>query len=318
MRWTRRELLRFAAETGFEASSLEKVARLEEVLTAVAEHPRVSQSLVLKGGTALNLFFGSPSRLSVDLDLNYVGRVERDRMLEEKPRIEADLERIARERGYALQRSRDTHAGRTFFLSFRRAVDGLPDRVELDVNFLHRQCLLEPERRRMWSPESASPGPEFVVLSFDELAAGKLIALLDRAAPRDAWDATILTELAGGSWPASLSKPIFVAMAGVLPHPLHSYSASGLSRITDADVQRLLHPMLVKERAPTGEELRNAAAAVLEPFLDLTPEEREYCDRLQEGDFVPELLFPDEPDVAARVAKSPPLQWKALNARRNR
>ena len=317
MRWTRRELLKFAAETGFEAPSLEKVAHLEEVLTAVAEHPRLAASLVLKGGTALNLFFGSPSRLSVDLDLNYVGRVERAQMLEERPRIEADLERVARDCGYALQRSRDTHAGRTFFLSFRRAVDGLPDRVELDVNFLHRQCLLKPERRRMWSPQSASLGPDFTVLSFDELAAGKLIALLDRAAPRDAWDATLLTKIAGGSWPGQLSKAIFVAMAGALPHPLHTYSASGLSRITDRDVERLLHPMLVKEEAPTGEELRTAAAVVLEPFLDLTSEEREYCDRLQEGDLVPELLFSSQPEIAVRLAESPPLKWKALNARRH-
>lgn len=83
MRWTRRELVKFAAETGFEAPSLEKVARLEEVLTAVAEHPRLASSLVLKGGTALNLFFGSPSRLSVDLDLNYVGRSSHRRRAEE-------------------------------------------------------------------------------------------------------------------------------------------------------------------------------------------------------------------------------------------
>ena len=32
--------------------------------------------LVLKGGTALNLFFFDLPRLSVDIDLNYVGKLE--------------------------------------------------------------------------------------------------------------------------------------------------------------------------------------------------------------------------------------------------
>jgi len=51
-------------------------------------------------------------------------------------------------------------------------------------------------------------------------------------------------------------------------------------------------------------------------FDDLTRAEREYCDRLQRGELVPELLFPDAPELAARVEVSPPLQWKARNARR--
>ena len=70
MQATRRELLKLAAETRFEASSLEKVMRLGELLGGIAAHPRLSPALVLKGGSALNLFFGEPTRLSVDLDFN--------------------------------------------------------------------------------------------------------------------------------------------------------------------------------------------------------------------------------------------------------
>lgn len=314
MLWTRRELLRLAGETGFDATSLEKVCRLGEVLALVAAHPRLSRVLVLKGGTALNLFFGPPSRLSVDLDFNYVGQLEREEMREERPLVEESLERIGRSGGYAVQRSGEAHAGRTLFLSYQRTVDGLRDRVVLDVNFLHRQCLLEPTQRTMWLPGTQGPVITFSTVSFDELAAGKLIALLDRAAPRDAWDALRLAELSGGRWPGPLSKAIFVAMAGVLPHALSTYSLSGLERITDLDVRRVLHPMLVKGERPTGGELRSHARAVLEPFLDLSPAEREYCDRLQHGELTPELLFPDAPDLAARAAASPPLRWKAQNA----
>jgi len=41
-----------------------------------------------KDGTALNLFHFDVPRLSVDIDLNYVGAIDRDTMLAEKPKAE--------------------------------------------------------------------------------------------------------------------------------------------------------------------------------------------------------------------------------------
>ena len=63
-------LERCAGETGFQIPALEKVIRLGEVLAAVARHPLLGPLLALKGGTALNLAFGPPTRLSVDLDFD--------------------------------------------------------------------------------------------------------------------------------------------------------------------------------------------------------------------------------------------------------
>lgn len=311
----RRELLRLAAGTGFEPPTLEKVLRLAEVLDEIARHRRLSRALTLKGGTALNLFFGPPRRLSVDLDFNYVAELERDKAAKERPGIEDDVERIGRALGYAVQRSADAHAGRKFYLTFRRTLDEIRDRIEIDINFLHRQRLRPSALRRMWQPGDA-PACEFPVSSFDELAAGKLIALLDRTAPRDAWDAAHLSRISGGEWPTESSRAIFVAMAGVLPKPLYSYAARGLSRIPDADVVRMLHPMLVAGDRPAAQELRKAAWAVVQPVIELTSAEKEYCERLQRGELLPELLFPTDPELAERVAASPPLLWKAENARR--
>ncbi|MEE8523214.1 MAG: hypothetical protein V3T72_04725 [Thermoanaerobaculia bacterium] len=44
---------------------------------------------------------------------------------------------------------------------------------------------------------------------------------------------------------------------------------------------------------------------------------REYCGRLQEGELQPDLLFCNDPELAARVRNHPSLQWKALNARQH-
>jgi hypothetical protein len=168
----------------------------------------------------------------------------------------------------------------------------------------------------MWQPGDY-PGCEFPLVGLDELAAGKLVALLDRTAPRDAWDVARLPGISGGKWPTPRSRAIFIAIAGQLPHPLHSYADRGLSPIHDSDVTRHLYPMLVSGDRPTGEEIRAAAWSVVQPLLDLTTDERAYCDRLQTGALRPELLFPDDPELASRVAASPALRWKAENAQRH-
>jgi hypothetical protein len=78
----------------------------------IGRHALLSKVLVLKGGTALNLAFGPPERLSVDLDFNYVGALERERMLAERPRVERALEGLAQRAGCRVQRSAEAFAGR--------------------------------------------------------------------------------------------------------------------------------------------------------------------------------------------------------------
>lgn len=88
-------LRRRAAETGFRAPTMEQVVRLGEFAAAVTSHPLLGPRLLLKGGTPLNLCFGPPPRLSVDLDYNYVGAVDREAMLSERPEVEQALRDLA-------------------------------------------------------------------------------------------------------------------------------------------------------------------------------------------------------------------------------
>lgn len=308
---TSRELQKLAAETGFERAGLEKVMRLGEVLGEIAGAPALQGKLVLKGGTALNLFHDRPQRLSVDLDLNYVGAVDRAVMLDERPAIEQAVEAVGRGLGYAVQGSREAHAGRKLYFTYSSLLGG-SDRIEVDLNFLQRVCLLPPEPRAMWQPGEAG-GPSVALVSSAELAAGKLSALLDRTAVRDLWDVAHLPDLLP-TWPPPFLRPVFVAMAGALPHPLPSYEAGRAVEVDEADVRRLLHPLLTREARAFAAELEAKARSVVEPLLALTDAEREFSERLQLGELVPELLFSEEPAIAERLAAHPMLRWKAQNA----
>ena len=67
------DLQREAAATGFPAETLEKSIRIVSLLNALRSHPFLKTRIALKGGTALNLFIFDVPRLSVDIDLNYIG-----------------------------------------------------------------------------------------------------------------------------------------------------------------------------------------------------------------------------------------------------
>jgi predicted nucleotidyltransferase component of viral defense system len=78
-------LLNDAKIKGYKPEILEKVYRLLETFRQLISVPYLKERLVLKGGTALNLFyFNEVPRLSVDIDLNYQGHLNREKMLEER------------------------------------------------------------------------------------------------------------------------------------------------------------------------------------------------------------------------------------------
>jgi predicted nucleotidyltransferase component of viral defense system len=107
-----------AKATGFQPDSLEKVLRLRELLTEFHKHSFLRGKLVLKGGTALNLFYLGLTRLSVDIDLNYIAHVNRQEMLADRPDIVKAVEQIATGLGYKLQNGADDHALREWHLGY--------------------------------------------------------------------------------------------------------------------------------------------------------------------------------------------------------
>lgn len=309
------ELLeRHAAETGFPRESLEKVVRLGEIAAELGGHPLLGKALALKGGTALNLCFGVPQRLSVDLDFNYVGELARAAMLEQRPSVERALEHVLRRLGYQPRRSRDEHAGRKFHLEYRSAA-GPRERIQVDLNFLARLPLEPPERREMWLPGERER-PRLPVLALEEIVVGKLLALLDRAAVRDAYDATRLPAIAGDLLASQRFRSWFVALSAVLDHPLGSYDRARLeARLPAEKVEADLRTVIRRAERVEAGDLVERAWQVVAPLLRLTPAETQYTLGAQYGELRLELLFPDQPEEAKRLAPHPALQWKIANAR---
>ena len=304
-----------AADTGYPIAALEKVTRLGEIAGEISRHPSLGDVLALKGGTALNLCFGEvPRRLSVDLDYNYVGSPERSQMLAARPGIETDVEGIVRRRGYTTQRSTDAFAGRKLFVRYQ-SVLGPEDRVEIDLNFLHRVPLDGFDSLEMWQPGELER-PRVQVVSLAELCIGKLIAMLARVAPRDAWDIGRLPEIADVLLTSHRFRRLFIAMSAMLDHPLSTYGIDRMrDQLTPDVIESQLVPMLVQGSEVSADRLLDAVWRVLEPLVSLEEAEAAYVATVHQGELRPELLFPDHPELSAMVARHPAVLWKIKNVR---
>jgi predicted nucleotidyltransferase component of viral defense system len=301
-----------SAETGYQVIPLEKVVRLGELAADINRHPLLSKALALKGGTALNLCFGPPGRLSIDLDYNYVAHVEREKMLADRPRIETAVSELAQRRGYGIQRSADAFAGRKIYLRYR-SVLGPDERIEVDLNFLFRLPLAGTETRSLWQPGELDHA-QVRVVSQSEVVTGKFLALLDRGAPRDAWDVAHLSDSSVKLLESRGFRERFVAMSAILQRPLPEYGRDRLmDLITDRVVAEQLLPML--SASHRADALLEQAWLRMEPLLSLETHEQEYIAAIQRGELRLDLLFPDDASEAIRLAEHPAIQWKIANVR---
>lgn len=98
-------------EKGFVRDNLEKVIRLAEILRYINQSPLLQKSLVLKGGTAINLTVFRMPRLSVDIDLDFAQNCNREEMIDTRQEINNELKAYMSNEGYSIKSgSKSPHA----------------------------------------------------------------------------------------------------------------------------------------------------------------------------------------------------------------
>jgi predicted nucleotidyltransferase component of viral defense system len=317
MKISREHLRAEAQATGFRDDALEKVLHLISLLNTFSRHPQLGGQLALKGGTALNLFYFSIPRLSVDIDLNYVGSADREQMLMDKIQIEKLIVAMCKEEGFAVDRVPTEHAGGKFRLRYQGAINP-GGNLEVDLNFLLRVPLwpvVKTDSRVIGSHQAK----QTLLLDLHETSAGKLAALLGRHASRDLFDAHQL--FAMQKLEREKLRLGFVVYGAMNRKDWRTVSVNDVA-YQPKEVESELLPLLKFESVPRGkalidwtEKLTAETRQGLSMVLPLEPNEREFLDRLMEhGEIVPELIAQDAAMVK-RIASHPGLLWKQLNVR---
>jgi predicted nucleotidyltransferase component of viral defense system len=121
MKVSRERLFSESGATGFRAELLEKVFHLLGLLEGFRSHPFLGERFVLKGGTALNLFLLQLPRISMDIDLNYVGDWRAELMVAERGTIEGAVEAVCSREGLTVRRKPEEHASTNWSLRYESA-----------------------------------------------------------------------------------------------------------------------------------------------------------------------------------------------------
>lgn len=318
---TLRAVSRVAADSGFRPEVVEKVLHLVGILQRLDRHPTTHGAWLLKGGTALNLLHLDIPRLSVDIDLNFVGAVDREGMQAARPEFEAALASVCEREGCTIRRAPGEHAGGKFRMRYASVLGGSQN-LEVDVSYVARVPLLSTERLATRFP--ADDPIEVPTLTLLELAAGKFTALVQRTVARDAFDAANLLHLTPGLIQDPGFRLAFVcSVAGGRADPRRLHPPDRAPDLVA--VKQQLLPMLRRgadDSVPDSAELSDRIGRQLDTavnrLLDWSAAESRFLDRLQDDGVVEAEALHSDPVIQERIRSQPMLQWKALNVRKHR
>jgi predicted nucleotidyltransferase component of viral defense system len=274
------------------------VALLLDAIPLVFEQ----KCFALKGGTAINLFCRDMPRLSVDIDLVFIGAElpDRDKSLSA---IENSLRQIAIELETRLRvKVRRTSSGskQETKLFFGRGTT----QVKIEVNHVFRgsvypviESSLNPAAEEMFERELAVP-----MLAVDEIYASKLVAALDRQHPRDLFDVLLLNEHEGIT--PRMRRAFVVYLAGH-NRPMHELLPPQPHSIRDAFEREFVGMTTRNVSMRELEETRERLFAELPASLDDT--ERNFLRSVHRLD--PDWNLLGIPGIEAL----PAIRWKIVN-----
>ena len=297
---------RFSKETNFHRDTLEKAYRLEQLLREINRHPELREGLVLKGGTAINFLYFRYPRLSVDLDFNFIAGIEKEEKDEESSKIYEALRSIFKFGRYECENISEYGLNK-YFLRYTNS-SGNIDRIKVEINLLQRLTLLGAEKRSFLSPFDES-GLMVNTLKGPELFAGKMLALVDRLAPRDLYDIYMLLR-EKVKFNKFLLKKIFIFFGCLSRSDFRQYHPNDIEINTGRDIKRKLLPLLRKDEKLKADNMKKIVLPFLrKEIFNFTPEELEYIDRFFKGDFKPEILFGKLLD-STDLERHPMVIWK--------
>lgn len=308
--WNKLLLGKQAKELGFVRDTYEKVCRLTDILKFFENDALLGNSLALKGGTAINLTIFNLPRLSVDIDLDFSKNVTRDEMMATRSIINDRIEKFMKANGYLLSpKSKQYHALDSFVYEYSNS-GGMKDNIKVEINYMLRCHVLETEQRHFessWEPIGVS------VLSVApiEIFASKIVALINRTAPRDLYDIYNLVKfgLIDESEEPLLRKCVVFYSAIGAESPPFEFQFNTIDQVTQNRIKTDLYPVLRNKDKFDLKTAQMQVKAWLESLLKLEDNEQEFLNAFRNKTYQPELLF-ESTEIVERIRNHPMALWK--------
>ncbi len=299
-----------AAELGFIRDTLEKVYRLADILEYLNTNPILQNSLALKGGTAINLIVFNLPRLSVDIDLDYLGTESRDEMLKNREAIDLTLSRFMSAGGYSLSpKTKNPHSLDSWVYEYVNAA-GNRDNIKIEVNYSMRMHILPTKEMKITAGYFVS-AYNVKCLDVIEIFGSKINALLNRTAARDLYDVCNMIKfgLFNKEEQTILRKCVVFYSAISTSRINNNFNIDAIDNITKHKIRTDLYPVITKRDLFDLESAKRSVKNYLSELMLITPREREFLNRFEKKEYIPELIFDDE-EILSRIKEHPMALWK--------
>lgn len=294
-------------ETTYQVDLLEKVYRLTELLKEITS-TELKETLILKGGTAINFIHLDLPRLSVDIDMDYIGSTDKNHMLDEREKIDRLSRKIFNILDYEPE-LKETYALDRYDLYYKNSV-GNRDRIKLEINYLKRSTILKPVEMNF---DHIFELEEFKVLTLkiEELFGRKLSALVRRATPKDLYDIYMLIK-SSLEYDRDLMKKCFIFSLCLDGDP-REIEYNVFEEITPHDVWTSLTPLLKKEEKIEFDEMKEEVKPVLDYMCDFSEREEKFIRTFfDDKEYKIEILFEDN-SYNKNVLEHPGIEWRLKN-----
>lgn len=282
--------------------SKEKYIAYVDLMLKALPYVAKEKCFSLKGGTAINLFVRNMPRLSIDIDLAYVGMEQRDLAIKNAEsalaRIKSEIEKhIPKTKVLRPTKAGSDNIGKLFVVQ-----EGI--QIKIEANPVIRGTAFDGEDRDLVSNAEDQFGVTLStpVVSIPDLYGGKLVAALDRQHPRDLFDVKMLFDNEGLT--DDIMKGFLVYLSSH-KRPLHEVISPTKKNQEDLFNKEFIGMTNISFSYGDFEETRNSLISKI--HSKLSNEHREYLLSLQQGN--PKWSLLDLPGIE----NLPAVKWKFEN-----
>lgn len=306
--YNKKELENLAEKYGFIRDTFEKTFRLVKILEFINSNEFLSERLLLKGGTAINLTILDLPRLSVDIDLDYRFNESKEQIAENRRKITDLISTYMEKNGYKMSnKARYSYALDSLRFDYLNS-GGNIDTIKIDINYLTRTHILNPTLANIIPPIFNCECKIWTVNPI-EIFASKIVALLTRGLPRDLYD---LIDIKNAQLFENDKDLLRKCVVFYISMTSDEGDIDGFSSINDLNLmktRRELNSVVTKHTRLRLNEWKEEAIKYLEELLVFTDNEVEYLKRFNNKDYCPELLF-DDAEIIERLKNHPMALWK--------
>jgi hypothetical protein len=284
-----RSLQKLQRDTGFNPDFLEKTFHITKILSVIFKEKRIGSDFALKGGTALNFIYLGVPRLSVDLDLNFTGSLEKRKMLTRRRDIPKEISALVSSLGYGMTKRPSSYIMERYILRYKR-LSGLPDSVRIEINYLERAPFIRITRETF---DHIFEFEKFEVntYSIEEIAAMKTKAMVERLYARDIFDMYEISKMSLNDKILKKLMVLYILMARKEPDVNNLILK--VKKYNDNEIIRAIRPFLRRDKEGDLNPvfIKKTVEDFYKKVFVLDDSEKEFIESLKSGKLDLKRLF---------------------------